>query len=147
MRHLARFLLCLWIFGLASYAAQAANTETITLNTAGPSHSLVVELAVTAAERERGLMFREDFAPGDAMLFVFPAPKRLSFWMKNTPVSLDIVYFDASGRWLNTHTATTPFSLDNLYSSGLARYALELAAGEVARLQIGQGTRLIRGTP
>ncbi len=118
--------------------------EVITLVKGGASQQIEAELAITGEERARGLMGRTDFAAGDAMLFVFPQAGKRSFWMKDTPISLDIIFFDDAGRWLNTATATQPYSLENIYSSGEARYVLELAAGEAVRLGIGEGTRLIR---
>lgn len=129
---------------VAINSALAFDREVITLKTNGAETRIEAEIAVTSAERQQGLMDRSDFAPGDAMLFVFPKARVLSFWMKNTPVSLDIAFFDAEGHWLNTVLATVPFSLDSVYSDGAALYALEVTAGEAARLGIGAGTRLSR---
>ena len=72
-------------------------------------------------------MFRQDFGPGDAV-FTYDTDSTLSFWMKNTPVSLDIIYFDAAGHWLNTHGATEPFSLEGCLSMA-RRNMLEISAG------------------
>ena len=137
-----RFILSL-IFVLALVGeGLAASRGSVTLVINGATHTLDAELAITPEERKQGLMNRYDFGSDDAMLFVFPSERILSFWMKDTPISLDIIYFDKNGYWLNTHSRTKPFSLVNLHSAGKALYALELAGGEAARLNIGRGTRL-----
>ena len=124
-------------------ALHAAETISVTLETEAGRVTVNAELADTPEERARGLMYRDDFGPGDAMLFTYETDSTLSFWMKNTPVSLDIIYFDAGGHWLNTHGATEPFSLEGLLSDGPAQYVLEISAGEASRLGIGEGTQLV----
>lgn len=59
---------------------------------------LQVQLAVTEAEQQRGLMFRKELDADSGMLFIFPAPAQRAFWMKNTPIPLDIGYFDSQGK-------------------------------------------------
>ena len=108
----------------------------------GKSRTLSVEVAQTSAEHERGLMFRTSVTHG--MLFVFPAPEHLSFWMKNTLVPLDIVFFDGSGVFLNTQ-GMTPCAADpcpSYVSVGTAQYALEMPAGYVKQAGIGRGWTL-----
>ena len=140
MRFLPRILLVLAL--LSAWGAAALENRDIRIATARGEVALTAEMALTAAERQRGLMWREDFGPGDAMLFVFPEERPLAFWMKNTPVSLDIVFFDARGRWINTAARTVPYSLEHHRSLGKGRFVLELAAGEAKRLGIGAGSRL-----
>ncbi|MDM3766480.1 DUF192 domain-containing protein, partial [Proteus mirabilis] len=74
----------------------------VTVTSANGTHRFVVERAVTAQQQERGLMFRTDLTPDGGMLFwPYPAgggaPKEASFWMKNTPTPLDIVFIRADG--------------------------------------------------
>jgi len=126
----------LWAVGVS------ADTASITLSTGSKVHHIQAELAVTPAEREKGLMHRDDFGENDAMLFVFPDAAPRFFWMKNTPISLDILFFSGRGNWLNTHADTIPFSLESLPSHGSARFVLELPAGTAARLGLGEGTHL-----
>ncbi|MGC6485151.1 MAG: DUF192 domain-containing protein [Candidatus Puniceispirillales bacterium] len=128
---------------VAAPGLHAADTLTLRLTTPDGEVVLTAEIADDPAERARGLMFREDFGPGDAMLFIFEEERQASFWMKNTPVSLDILYFDAAGRWLNSHHHTVPYSDESLRSAGPALYVLEIAAGEAKKLGLGKGTMLV----
>jgi uncharacterized membrane protein (UPF0127 family) len=101
--------------------------------------ALVVEIAETPAARARGLMGRvlADFMAG--MLFVFESAQPQTFWMRNTPSSLDMIFVDAGGRVLNIAAHTTPMS-DQLYSSGgPAKYVLETKAGFADRFGIRPG--------
>ena len=101
-----------------------------------------VEVATTARQHSYGLMFTPKVPPHTGMLFVFSTDQVRQFWMKNTPVSLDILFFDQSGMLVSQISDTTPFSETLLVSAGTARYVLEIAGGEAARLKIGAGARL-----
>jgi uncharacterized membrane protein (UPF0127 family) len=101
--------------------------------------SLAVEIAETPEARARGLMGRVlgDYLAG--MLFVFASAEQQTFWMRNTPSSLDMIFVDAGGTVLNTAAYTTPLS-DQLYSSaGPAKYVLEAKAGFADRFGIRPG--------
>ena len=113
------------------------------LSTSAGIVDLKVEVADTPALQMQGLMMREDLPQGHGMLFIFDDDRRRSFWMKNTPLSLDILFFDDQGLWLNSHLSTVPFSTKNLRSVGKAQYALEVKAGEASRLNLGEGTKLL----
>ena len=101
-----------------------------------------VEVATTTRQQNYGLMFTPKVPPHTGMLFVFSTDQVRQFWMKNTPVSLDILFFDHSGMLVSQIPNTTPFSETLLFSAGTARYVLEIAGGEAARLKIGAGARL-----
>ena len=104
-----------------------------------------VELAESEAERERGLMYRDALAPGAGMLFVLPRAQPATFWMKNTHVALDILWFDAHGRLAKIDRAVPPCRADPcpLYPSGRpVGWVLEIAAGEAARHGLRHGDRL-----
>jgi len=101
--------------------------------------TLAVEIAETPEARARGLMGRVlgDFMAG--MLFIFETPQPQTFWMRNTPSSLDMMFIDAGGRVLNVAAHTTPLS-DQLYSSaGPALYVVEAKAGFADRYGIRPG--------
>lgn len=101
--------------------------------------TLVVEIAETPEARARGLMGRvlSDHMAG--MLFIFASAEPQTFWMRNTPSSLDMIFVDAGGTVLNTAAYTTPMS-DQLYSSvGPAQYVVEAKAGFADRFGIRPG--------
>lgn len=101
--------------------------------------ALVVEIAETPEARARGLMGRvlADFMAG--MLFVFESAQPQTFWMRNTPSSLDMVFVDADGRILNIAAHTTPMSDQHYSSGGPAKYVLEAKAGFADRFGIRPG--------
>ncbi|MGH7736872.1 MAG: DUF192 domain-containing protein [Candidatus Tyrphobacter sp.] len=112
-----------------------------------PRARLRLETATTQAQRERGLMSRTSIAPRTGMLFVFDADGAVSFWMKDTLVSLDMVFVASDGvvrrvfARVPTVALDTPDNLIPLETAG-ARYVIELAAGEAAADGIAPGVRL-----
>ena len=101
-----------------------------------------VRLATTPAQQAYGLMFSPPLAARSGMLFIFAKDKPRSFWMKNTPISLDLLFFASDGRLVNIIANTEPFSLTARKSQKAAQYVLEIAGGEAARLGLGPLTRL-----
>lgn len=96
-----------------------------------------VELATDEASREHGLMMRTTLAADHGMLFVFPDTAARGFWMKNTLIPLDILYFDTDRRLVSMQLNVPPCKADpcpTYPSSGPARYVLELSAGTAARI-------------
>jgi len=104
--------------------------------------SLVVEIADTSAGRAQGLMFRERLTDSDGMLFIWPDRAVRQFWMKNTPLSLDILFFDGDGVLIHIEESATPYSEQLISSLMPTRYVLELVAGDAERRQIALGDRL-----
>lgn len=103
---------------------------------------LRVEVANDPASRSRGLMYRAAL-PGDAgMLFVWPQPQPLAFWMKNTLIDLDVGFFDAEGRLINVATMQAGDDTTRHSSASAARYGLEVNAGWFAAHAIEPGARL-----
>jgi uncharacterized protein len=101
--------------------------------------TLVVEIVETPEDRARGLMGRAlpDHLAG--MLFIFESAQPQSFWMRNTPSSLDMIFIDASGKIVNIAAYTTPLS-DQVYSSAApAKYVVEAKAGFADRFGIRTG--------
>jgi len=87
-------------------------------------------------------MWRSRLDSDAGMLFVFPEMRMLAFWMKNTPLPLDIIYIDAEGRVVSVAESTTPYSEKSLPSAGPAQYVLEVNAGFAKEHGIGPGTRV-----
>lgn len=105
-----------------------------------------VEVADTDAARQRGLMFRTELAAGHGMLFVHEREEPQAFWMKNTRIPLDILYFDARRRLVSAALRTPPCHSGDFCpaypSAGPALYTLELNAGEAERLGVRRGDEL-----
>jgi len=108
-----------------------------------------VEVADDDDERARGLMFRDHLEEGRGMLFIHDQEEPQAYWMKNTRIPLDILYFDASRRLVSQQRGVPPCSLGNgcpsYPSDAAALYVLELNAGEAARLRLRDGTELRLG--
>ena len=106
--------------------------------------TLTVEVAGNQTARHRGLMERTELPENHGMLFVYPAEAYRSFWMKNTPLALDIAYLDATGRIVDIQTMT-PLSTELHRSATPARYALEVPAGWFAAQAVHPGDRIELG--
>ncbi|GAB1480497.1 DUF192 domain-containing protein [Paracoccaceae bacterium] len=101
-----------------------------------------VELADEPAEQAKGLMFREKLAASAGMLFVFPAPKHASFWMKNTLIPLDMIFADAAGRVTHVHAMAVPGAETPIVGGEGVAMVLEINGGLAARLGIAPGSEL-----
>jgi uncharacterized membrane protein (UPF0127 family) len=102
-------------------------------------HRLRTWLATTEAHRSQGLMFVRELPPDAGMLFVYPKPRIVSMWMKNTFIPLDMVFIRADGRVAEVVTDTMPHSLETIASREAVLAVLELNAGTARRLRIGPG--------
>jgi uncharacterized membrane protein (UPF0127 family) len=98
-----------------------------------------VEIVHTPEARQRGLMWRDQLAEDAGMLFVFPETRPLSFWMRNTPLPLDIIYITEDAEILRIARSTRPYSDRPIPSGGPARYVLEVNAGFAARHGLAEG--------
>ena len=99
-----------------------------------------VEMAVTPEERSRGLMFRTEMANDTGMLFDFGASRDISMWMKNTFISLDMLFIDANGTIVGIEKRTVPQSETIIPSPKPVRFVLELNGGSSDRMgfEIGE---------
>ena len=108
-----------------------------------------VEVADSFEERERGLMFRDELAKDNGMLFIHDNEETQAYWMKNTKIPLDILYFDNGRKLVSQQRDIPPCSLGDAcpsYPSNVpARYVLELNAGEAARLKLQDGAQITFG--
>lgn len=116
----------------------------------GPSveldgHSFSIEVADTDATREHGLMDRTQMDADHGMLFVFQDDAPRAFWMKNTKIPLDMLFFDAERRLVSVQHNVPPCTADPCpaYPSGApARYVLELNGGQARTLGVTSGDEL-----
>jgi uncharacterized membrane protein (UPF0127 family) len=109
-------------------------------------HHYEVEIVSDPAGRERGLMFRDRMDAAHGMLIVFDDDAPRYFWMKNTRIPLDILYFDKDGRFVSGQFGVPPCgsggnNCPTYPSTGAARYVLELNAG------VGKALALAPGDP
>lgn len=111
----------------------------LTVKSDGKTHNFTVEIARTQQEQARGLMFRTELAPDAGMIFPFAQVRPAGFWMKDTPISLDIIFVRADGTIESIADNTTPYSLDSVYSGEAVGGVLEIAAGRAAELGIEPG--------
>ncbi len=124
---------------LAATPAAALSTGTMTLTTETGSYPFTVEVTETEAERAKGLMFRRDLAPDQGMVFLYQEPQPLTMWMKNTYLSLDMVFIAPDWTVNRIAERTEPFSLDTIPSNGPAIGVLEVKAGTAKRIGLKVG--------
>jgi hypothetical protein len=122
--------------------APAADAAVVVLQPEGrPPVRVPVELAMTAGEIQRGLMYREHLPPDAGMLFVFRAPKEQHFWMKNTLIPLDMIFIGADLTVAGVVADTAPRTLDSRFVERESQFVLEVNAGWAAAHGVGAGTR------
>jgi uncharacterized membrane protein (UPF0127 family) len=119
----------------------------LTVRTAGGRYyPFTVELAVNDEQRAHGLMFRQQMDSDHGMLFDFGAPRRVSMWMENTVLALDMVFIQTDGTISHIRQNAVPYSRDIIDSHGPVKYVLELNAGRTRALGIRVGDKVI-GAP
>ena len=111
--------------------------------TGSGTHCFQVWVAADDPSRERGLMFVRSLPPDQGMLFLFERPQYAAFWMKNTYLSLDIVFIGQDGVVVNVARTTLPHSLDPIESDAPVKGVLELVAGTTARIGLSAGDRVL----
>jgi uncharacterized membrane protein (UPF0127 family) len=114
-------------------------TGTVRLTTRHGAHTFDVWIAADDASRERGLMHVKELASDRGMLFIFDPPQPVAFWMKDTPLSLDLVFIGPDGTVLNVAENATPFSQTRIESDGPVAAVLEVAAGTAKRIAAARG--------
>ena len=136
------FLSIFTFYSLISFADFPVK-EILIANSIGEIKKFNVEVADNNNTRSKGFMWRENIPDGTGMLFVWKKEAYRNFWMKNTPTSLDILFFDGDGKFLNVVEKTKPFSLDNIQSSKPAQYVLELNSGSSKINKLYGGTQIL----
>jgi len=113
--------------------------DTLAIRTASGEIRFDVELALTPAQKQRGLMFRDKLEPYTGMLFDFGTPQVVSMWMMNTLIPLDMIFIAADGKIISIAANTKPMSTDTILSGGQALGVLEIAGGSARLLGIRPG--------
>ncbi|MCA0400374.1 MAG: DUF192 domain-containing protein [Proteobacteria bacterium] len=105
-------------------------------------HSFMVEVMRSEPERARGLMFRQHMPQDQGMLFDFERDQNVTMWMKNTYISLDMIFIRSDGRIHRIETRTEPESERTISSGAPVRAVLEVNSGVAARLGLKAGDRV-----
>jgi uncharacterized membrane protein (UPF0127 family) len=132
--------LAAWAF--AGVGAKAASIQPLEIVTKTGVQVFSVEMATTEQEKETGLMYRKELPDGKGMLFDFSPEQQVSMWMKNTYISLDMIFIRADGRILRIAENTEPESTRIISSGGLAKGVLEVIAGTARKYGIAPGDRV-----
>lgn len=137
-RLIATFLISIVLIGCSAFQQDTndinksaiADKDTVTFQTPSKEIDLIVEIADTKAERTKGLMYREHMGENDGMLFIFEIEKPQTFWMKDTLISLDMIFINSEFEIVHIAKNTKPNQIKELYSSQEpARYVIETNAG------------------
>jgi uncharacterized membrane protein (UPF0127 family) len=126
----------------AAAPAPAQNLERVEVITKGGVHVFDVELALTPEQRSTGLMHRKELPRGRGMLFDFEGDGPIAMWMKNTYVSLDMIFIRSDGIIARIAENTTPLSEQTIPSGAPVKAVLEVVAGTAKRLGIAPGDRV-----
>ena len=145
MSNKSLFLLSFILFFLYSLNsfAEFIKKELLIYNSDNELKYFTVEVADNDKLRSLGFMGRTDIPEGTGMLFIWNDEAYRNFWMKNTPSSLDIIFFDKNGYFINVQENTIPYSLDNIRSLKPSKYVLELIAGSSKKFKLYNHSRII----
>jgi uncharacterized protein len=135
-------LLTLLTVVLQTTACQAQSKVTIATKE-GRELTFQVEVADTPTKRELGLQYRRDLAADRGMIFLFPTESEHTFWMKNTPIPLDMIFINSDGKIVGIVEQAVPFSLDSRAVPAASRFVLEINGGIAKRngINIGDSIR------
>lgn len=119
--------------------AACSDEGRLTLHTASGEYAFTVEIADEPAERQRGLMYREELADDAGMLFDFQEERVVSFWMSNTLIPLDMIFIGADGVVKTVHVNARPLDLTSISSQVPVRYVLEIPGGRSVEIGLEPG--------
>ncbi|GLR88355.1 DUF192 domain-containing protein [Bradyrhizobium iriomotense] len=136
------FLAVVLVFAACAGPMRAASFQPLEIATKSGVQVFSVEIATTEEEKTTGLMYRKELADGKGMLFDFSPEQEVTMWMKNTYISLDMIFISADGRILRIAENTEPMSTKIIPSRGLARAVLEVPAGTAQKYGIRPGDRV-----
>lgn len=133
-------------FCISSVSAQAETNGFVHIETGDRTVTFKVEYAVTPEQKAKGLMHRKSLPQDHGMLFIYPSAQSVTMWMKDTPVSLDMIFINRRGyiRYIEKHTQ--PNSLRKINSGGKVSAVLEVPAGTSDHygIKVGDKVRLGR---
>lgn len=126
------FLGSFWLAGCTPH-------PTVVIHAQGGPVRVQVEIVDTPDARAHGLMYRRDLAADAGMLFIFPTESPQSFWMKNTPLPLDMLFIGADRRIVGIVPDARPFTTNPVGVERPSQYVLEVNAGFCARHGVAGG--------
>ena len=129
---------------LAEPSANGLALERVCVTSGAKTHAFTVEVAASPREQARGLMFRTVLAPDAGMIFPFATIRPASFWMKNTYIPLDIIFYLPDGTIESIAAMAEPTSLDQVRSQGEVAGVFEIAGGRAAQLGLKPGDVIMR---
>lgn len=135
-------LIALMMASIAPALAQSAQDRLEIVSATG-RHAFRVEVADTEEKRAEGLMYRTKMDPDYGMLFDFKREQNVYFWMKNTYVSLDMIFVRSDGTIAHIAEDTVPLSEATVPSRSPVRFVFEVVAGTTKRLGIKPGDRVV----
>ncbi len=136
----AKILTVLFLMGIT---ACQAKEKVIVETPSGNQAVFYVDVARTYQETQKGLMFVEDMPTDEGMIFLFPTPRLLKFWMKNTLISLDMLFFDANNNLIHVEHSATPHDLTARGPDVHACTVVELNGGTAQSYKIEKGSKLL----
>jgi len=129
----------LFLFIMLQSAACQAEPKIVISTRKGQEVIFHVEIADTPAKRELGLQYRKELATERGMIFLFPVESQQTFWMKNTPIPLDMIFINRARRIVGIVEQAVPFTLEPRSVNGPSQYVLEIAGGLAKRYGIQAG--------
>ena len=149
----AGFALAILVAGLlprpapGGEAAADAAVIAVTIETAEGPRIVQAEVACTREQRGQGLMGRESLAPDAGMIFLLPVPRPMRMWMKDTPLALDLIFFDSNRKIIYIENNATPMSERVIESGGAVVGVLELEGGRAESLGISRDDKILYNYP
>ena len=135
------FLFCVPVFAEVTATEQVEQLKLI--NKQGEEIAYSVEIADEEEERRLGLMYRRHMPQENGMLFLYEKERQVGIWMKNTYLSLDIIFIDAHGKIVKLFENAQPLSTRVMSSGQIVKAVLELNAGQVAENNIAVGDKVM----
>jgi len=122
--------------------AQSCSETSLEIRNNGVKAKFTIEIARTPDEQAQGLMFREEMPQFNGMLFVYDQPHRVSFWMKNTLIPLDMLFIDESGIVKRVHSNAVPLDTTPISGGDGVQYILEINGGLAGMLRLTEGAEV-----
>lgn len=142
IRRLAILSVCLLVFAKAGNAASECRETQLELRGDWGQARFSVEVADDVKERAQGLMYRESMPLSAGMLFVYDVPQRVSFWMENTLIPLDMLFADETGTVTRIHENAVPLDRTGIDGGDQIKFVLEINGGLAKRLGIEEGSEM-----